>query len=95
MRLMIDIICACADSERQCRRYNRLSVITRTTYSMHFQYAIHVDGVLHSRVIFILPLQPESMFPPIADYPHWSRVTATSIRNTGALQCPQFSHPDA
>ena len=34
MWLMIDIICA--DSEGQCRRYNRLSAITRTTYSVHF-----------------------------------------------------------
>ena len=34
------------------------------------------------------------MLPPIAAYPHWPCETATNIWNSGALQCPQLSHPD-
>jgi hypothetical protein len=94
MRPMIDIICACADSERQCGRYNRLSVITRTTYSMYFntpsmltEYCTH--GSFHLTYSTRKHAPTNSRLPALAPcdghryLEHWCAPVSTIL----ALRC--------
>ena len=49
MRLMIDVLCSCAVSERQLGRYDRLSLPELPTTCVTIP--IHVDGVVYSLLI--------------------------------------------